>query len=177
MRETNTWMIRKMRWILWGTFSFIPMYRNFYWDYLGRRVAWKESLSSMSEDEKRQYWEARRADWGFHPRFEASLPFSIKTAKYAAQTREEALRDVPRIRTADDLDGQAGIMKSDEVNSLVMVARDHNRQPGTFDYSVPQNFYASHPEIDSESYITLGAGNLPMASRRVHTGSKEKVYS
>ena len=52
MRETNTWMIRKMRWIFWGFFGFVPLYRNVYWDYLGRRVAWKDSLSGQTEAEK-----------------------------------------------------------------------------------------------------------------------------
>jgi hypothetical protein len=32
MRETNVWMIKKMRWILWGTIGFVPMYRSLYWD-------------------------------------------------------------------------------------------------------------------------------------------------
>ena len=52
MRETNTWMIRKMRWIFWCTFGFVPFYRNVYWDYLGRRVAWKDSMSGKTEAEK-----------------------------------------------------------------------------------------------------------------------------
>ena len=32
MRETNVWMIRKMRWILWCTFGSVPAYRLLYWD-------------------------------------------------------------------------------------------------------------------------------------------------
>ena len=31
MRETNVWMIRKMRWIFWGAVGSIPIYRNTYW--------------------------------------------------------------------------------------------------------------------------------------------------
>ena len=42
MRETNTWMIRKCRWIFWGLFFSVPIYRNVYWDYLGRRAAWRD---------------------------------------------------------------------------------------------------------------------------------------
>ena len=42
MRETNTWMIRKCRWIFWGLFFTVPIYRNVYWDYLGRRAAWRD---------------------------------------------------------------------------------------------------------------------------------------
>ena len=81
MRETNTWMIRKMRWILWGTFSFVPIYRNVYWDFLGRRVAWKDSMSGKDEAQKEAEAANDRADWGYHPRYEGKLDFSIKTRK------------------------------------------------------------------------------------------------
>ena len=54
MRETNVWMIRKMRWMLWGFVGFIPIYRNVYWDYLGRRVVLKDWIYGYSEDEKKQ---------------------------------------------------------------------------------------------------------------------------
>ena len=52
MRETNVWMIRKMRWIIWSLVGAIPFYRNTYWDYLSRRVVWKDKLSRKTEDEK-----------------------------------------------------------------------------------------------------------------------------
>ena len=45
MRETNVWMIRKMRWIFWSLGLSVPIYRNTYWDYLGRRAAWRDSFS------------------------------------------------------------------------------------------------------------------------------------
>lgn len=45
MRETNVWMIRKMRWIFWSFGLSVPIYRNTYWDYLGRRAAWRDSFS------------------------------------------------------------------------------------------------------------------------------------
>ena len=41
MRETNVWMIRKMRWMFWGIVAAVPIYRNTYCDYLGRRSAWR----------------------------------------------------------------------------------------------------------------------------------------
>ena len=98
MRETNVWMIRKMRWMFWGFFGFIPAYRNFYWDYLGRRVAWKDSMSGKTEEDRRAAAEADRADWGFRPRYEGKYDFSIKTRKQQEQTREESIRDMPRLR-------------------------------------------------------------------------------
>ncbi len=78
MRETNVWMIRKCRWIFWGLGCSVPFYRNTYWDFLGRRVAWKDHYAG-TEEEKRAQAEAKRADWGFHPRYEAKYDFSIKT--------------------------------------------------------------------------------------------------
>ena len=176
MRETNVWMIRKMRWLLWCVFGFVPFYRNTYWDYLGRRAAWWDSMFGGTEAEKQQYWESMKGDWGYHPRYEAKLPFSIKTAKYADQSREEAIRDTPRVRSHEDPNSQKGIMSRDEVHSLVMVAREHNRIPGVFDYKYPQYFYSNMPEVDQESYLTLGAGDRVTGRRRVHNGSAEKVY-
>lgn len=53
MRETNVWMIRKCRWIFWGLATSVPLYRNFYWDYVGRRHVVKEWWAGKTEDEKR----------------------------------------------------------------------------------------------------------------------------
>lgn len=164
MRETNVWMIRKMRWILWSFFGFIPFYRNVYWDYLGRRVAWKDSLSGKTEEQRMQEAEAARADWGFHPRYEGKYDFSIKTRKQAEQTREEALQDLPRLRKGDARAERAGYMKQSQVDEIVMIAREHNRTPGVFDYRFPQTFYSTFPEIDRETYVTIGADQ----SRRLH---------
>ena len=82
MRETNVWMIRKMRWIFWSIAAFVPLYRNFYWDYLGRRVAWKDDWKLPTEAEKKADAEAHKADWGFHPRYEPVYDFSLKKRKY-----------------------------------------------------------------------------------------------
>ena len=67
-------------------------------------------------------------------------------------------------------------MKLDDVKSIIMIAKEHNRLPGAFDYSVPQKFFSCYPEIDSESYITLGAGDSIHARRRVHQGVITKTY-
>ena len=83
MRETNVWMIRKMRWILWGSIGFVPLYRNTYWDYLGRRVAWKDYFGWWgTEEQKKEEAERLRADWGYHPRYEPKYSFSLKARKY-----------------------------------------------------------------------------------------------
>lgn len=82
MRETNVWMIRKGRWILWGLVSSVPIYRSQYWDYLGRRVAVKNWLYGWSEDRQREEAEAKKADWGYKPRYTPVYDFSIKKAKH-----------------------------------------------------------------------------------------------
>jgi hypothetical protein len=64
---------------------------------------------------------------------------------------------VPRIRTHDTKGEQAGLIKHSDVQSLIMIAREHNRTPGTFDYSYPQTFYSTFPEIDQETYVTIGS--------------------
>lgn len=63
--------------------------------------------------------------------------------------------------------GQQGIEKPKEIRNLIMTLSEHNRQPGVFDYNFPQNFYSTHPEIERESYITVGNSK---DQRRVHTG-------
>ena len=164
MRETNTWMIRKMRWMLWLFVGGIPLYRNVYWDYLGRRVAWSNYFSRQTEDEKKVDAEAERANWGYKPRYEPVYNFSLKRAKYDQQTREEYYNDIPRLRTKATLAHKAGYVEPAELRTLHMIAAEHNRQPGLFDYRYPQTFYSLYPEIEQESYVTLG-GN---AKRRVH---------
>lgn len=99
MRETNTWMIRKSRWIFWCTFGSVPFYRNTYWDYLGRRVAWKEYFDGKTEDERIADADTARADWGYTPRYAPVYDFSIKQRKYDAMTMEERVNDTPRLRT------------------------------------------------------------------------------
>ncbi len=56
-------------------------------------------------------------------------------------------------------------MKAEDVNALVMITREHNRLPGAFDYNFPQTFYSTFPEIDQETYITIGSSQ----KRRVST--------
>lgn len=110
MRETNVWMIRKMRWIFWSIGASVPIYRNTYWDYLGRRVAWRDSLSGKTEEQKREEAEALIGGWGYVPRFTPNTDYSIKARKYALQTPEERLHDVPRITMNEKKEHRAGLM-------------------------------------------------------------------
>ena len=75
------------------------------------------------------------------------------------------MRDTPRIRLYETKDKNMGLMRRSEVNSLVMIAREHNREPGAFDYNFPQYFYSTYNDIDQETYVTWGSDQ----KRRVHT--------
>lgn len=82
MRETNVWMIRKMRWILWGMVSATPLYRCTYWDTLGRRTAYRDHYLGGTEGFKKEKAEDLRANWGYKPRYEPAYDFSLKNQKY-----------------------------------------------------------------------------------------------
>jgi hypothetical protein len=98
------------------------MYRNFYWDFIGRRVAWKDYYSGLTEDDKREKAERERANWGYKPRYEPTYDFSIKKRKYDSQTREEKFNDHPRIVTGHTRDMREGLMSPKEVRTIVSIA-------------------------------------------------------
>ena len=170
MRETNVWMIRKGRWILWGGCLSIPIYRNVYWDYLGRRAAWRDYFSGYTEDEKRKHAEDLKADWGYKARYPAIYDFSLKKKKYESMTLEEKISDTPRLKVTSTIYGRSGLVEPKEVRTIVSIASEHNRQPGAFDYNAPQTFYSLYPEIEQETYVTLGGTG---SKRRVHTDNQE----
>lgn len=74
---------------------------------------------------------------------------------------------MPRLYTVTGSDGLAGVVEPKVVRTIVNVAKEHNRQPGVFNYNYPQTFYSTFPEIDSETYVTLGSD----AGRRVHNNN------
>ena len=79
-------------------------------------------------------------------------------------TREETIRDTPRIRLHELKGEEQGLMRHSDVQNFIMIMREHNRQPGAFDYSYPQTFYSTFPDIDQETYVTVGSDQ----TRRVH---------
>ena len=159
MRETNVWRIRKGRWILWGFVASVPIYRNTYWDYLGRRAAVRNyiySLMGWNEKELIKYADEKRADWGYRTRYEPFYDFSLKKRKYEAQTPEESIADTPRLRTVSNRPAQEGQYHGRDVRMMVAIAKEHNRVPGSFDYNYEQDFYSLYPEIEHEFYATVG---------------------
>lgn len=169
MRETNVWMIRKMRWILWGGCAFIPLYRTFYWDFIGRRVVFKDWLRGKSEEQKKEEAIQLRANWGYKPRYEPVLDFSIKQKIHEQQTREEMFADRPRVRTTMSKENKEGKLNPKDVRTIFNIAVEHNRQPGEFNYLFPQTFYSLYPDIEQEAYVTIGGS----AKRKVHKEYQE----
>ena len=74
------------------------------------------------------------------------------------------MHDTPRIRLHELQGENMGYMKHSDVQAYIMIAREHNRNPGAFDYKFPQTFYSTFPEIDQETYVTVGSSQ----KRRVH---------
>lgn len=66
--------------------------------------------------------------------------------------------------TGDTREKREGIAEPKDVRTIVNIAQEHNRQPGAFNYNYPQTFYSLYPEVDQETYITLGGSG---AQRRV----------
>ena len=66
-------------------------------------------------------------------------------------------------------DAREGYSSPEEVRTFVSIVSEHNRLPGAFDYNYPQTFYSLYPEIERESYVTLGG----KGKRRVHTEDNE----
>ena len=173
MRETNVWMIRKMRWILWLGVAGIPIYRCTYWDFLGRRVAWRDHFGLWgSEDEKKEQAENLRADWGYTPRYEPKYSFSLKSRKYEGQTDLEKVMDSPRLSATGKMPEKYQKVAPADVKTMVQINMEHNRQPGVFDYNFGQNFYSHHAEVDQESYLIIGAKGSHYAHQRFENGQQ-----
>ena len=159
MRETNVWMIRKMRWILWGTFGFIPVYRWVYYDHLNRRVAWRNHWSSKTPEERQREANEAKRDWGYRPRYVPTYFFSIKARKYAEQSAEEKLYDTPRLVSSGVYQKKEGIVHPKDVRDYEQVMKEHNRIPGATDYNFPQERYTILPGVDSTFFYTVGGDN------------------
>ena len=157
IRETNVWMIRKMRWIFWSFTLTLPVYRTIYWDYHGRKVAWKNAFDWRSEKEKAEDAKKQKGNWGYKPRYAPTYDFSLKKRKYDLQTRSEEVRDTPRLFTTTNPHTRAGYVDPKKIRTLTYILREHNRVPGSFDYKLPQEFYSLHPEIDFDAFIVLGS--------------------
>ena len=129
MRETNVWMIRKMRWMLWGMVTCVPIYRSTYKTYLGRRVAWKDELGWYGNEEyKKQNAEELRANWGYTPRYEPVYDFSLKARKYETQTDMERVNDTPRLHITGNISENQGVVKAHDVKTLTSIVNEHNRE-------------------------------------------------
>lgn len=53
-----------------------------------------------------------------------------------------------------------GDLKPQRLNDAIQIMLEHNRKPGQFDYSYPQNFYSLFPEIEHNGSVVLGTKNV-----------------
>ena len=80
-------------------------------------------------------------------------------------TPVESINDMPRLRTRSSRYGTENLVEPKEVRDYIMILTEHNRAPGVFNYDYPQTFFSTFPEIEYESYVTIGG----KGQRRVHT--------
>ena len=83
---------------------------------------------------------------------------SIKKRKYEQQTLEETVNDTPRLITNNyaNFYRDYNINEPEKMDKLYLTILEHARQPGAFDYTKPQTFYALLPDIDQEAYVEIG---------------------
>jgi hypothetical protein len=65
--------------------------------------------------------------WGYKPRYEPVLDFSLKKVRYDTQTREEYFQDTPRLRTKMSREHKEGMLDPKEVRTIFNIAVEHNR--------------------------------------------------
>ena len=87
------------------------------------------------------------------------MDISIKKRKHESQSLEETLNDNPRLINANgktDVENVLGYVNPKDVEDKVMLALDHAREPGAFDYTQSQTYYAVYPDIEPDSYFEVG---------------------
>lgn len=55
---------------------------------------------------------------------------------------------MPRLVTKSTTDSRAGLWEPKDVRTLINIVKEHDREPGVFDYNHDQYFYSTFPEID-----------------------------
>ena len=166
IKDSNTWVIRKVRPFVYGLFGFGAFYYFLMYEYLGRKVVLLRKLDPRTEDELQNAAIKKRTRWGYQPRFEPSLERSIKKRKYSAQNLEETINDTPRIESAKHYYRRPAnyvydynMIESKKINDIYLAILDHSREPGTFDYTKPQTYTAVFPDVESQAYVTLNSEN------------------
>jgi len=47
------------------------------------------------------------------------------------------MRDIPRVRTMSTVEGKTGVRSPKEIRTFVNIVKEHNREPGVFNYNYP----------------------------------------
>lgn len=162
IKETNQWIIRKVRPFAWSLVAGYFIFHFTYYEYLGRRVAFfNKHLDPRTDVEKQKDAIKYRTRFGYKPRYEPSLEISIKKEKYAKQDLKEILEDTPRLyndsKEKPDFEKAYGLEAPEKTREFFYAILEHARKPGTFDYTVPQTQHAVFPDVQQEGYVTLNS--------------------
>ncbi len=100
----------------------------------------------------------KNSNFGYKTRYEPTLERSIKKRKYAEQSFEEKVNDIPRLITNNKANfyRDYGIEEPEKMENLYLTILDHARVPGTFDYTLPQTYHAFLPDIEQDAYVEVG---------------------
>jgi hypothetical protein len=163
IKDSNQWVIRKVRPWVFGAGILYFVYNFTIYEMLGRRVVLFRKLDPRTEKELQEDANKHRSRFGYMPRYEPTMDRSIKRKKYDAQTFEEMINDVPRLKThkesleipnyVDDF----GLEKPEKTRELYYALLEHSRTPGAFDYTKPQTKHSLFPDVEIQGYVTLGS--------------------
>lgn len=164
IKDSNVWVIRKVRPFVWGGFFVGFWYYFMMYEYVGRKVVLLRKLDPRSQKDIENDAIKKRSRWGYQPRFEPSLERSIKKRKYDNQTLEETVNDTPRIESNTDFYRRPtnyikdfDMIESKKISDFYFAMLDHSRVPGAFDYTQPQTYHAVFPDVQSQAYVTLNS--------------------
>lgn len=164
IKDSNQWMIRKVRpwFLLVAVGGFV--YHFTIHEMLARRVAFfNKYIDPRTPQEKQNDSNLYRSRFGYKPRYEPSLPISIKKEKYANQSLKEMVEDTPRLESNVErknygvFDKYHNLESPEITRKFALALLEHARAPGTFDYTIPVTYHAVFPDVEQEAYVTLNS--------------------
>ena len=97
----------------------------------------KKIFDHRSEVEQIADAKKEKADWGYKPRYDPVYDYSLKKEKYSRQSRSEEVHDTPRIVHSMHKEKKRGLIPTADIKVFTYLIREHNREPGVFDYNYP----------------------------------------
>ena len=83
---------------------------------------------------------------------------SLKKRKYELQSIEETLNDTPLLKVRNNASYKEAfnIEDPEQMEVVYMTILDHARNPGSFDYTLPQTYHGFFPDVEQEAYVEVG---------------------